>query len=46
MVDESRLIEPPEIPQDQDFVRFNVLFAHLFAALARSQSMANFQINP
>ncbi len=29
-----------------DYVHFNVLFAHLFAALSRSQSMAMFQINP
>ncbi len=32
-------------PQVMEFVQFNVLFAHLFAALSRSQATAKMQVN-
>jgi hypothetical protein len=33
------------IPQEMEFVHFNVPFAHLFAALTRSQAMSMIQVN-
>ena len=45
MVDEKTPIDPPDIPVC-DNVRFNVLLAHLFAVLSKSQSMSLLQVNP
>ena len=46
MVDEKTPIEPPEIREESEIVRFNVLLAHLFAVLSHSQSMSLLQVNP
>ena len=46
MVDEKTPIEPPEIREESEIVRFNVLLAHLFAVLSTSQSMSLLQVNP
>ncbi len=45
-VDEKTPIDPPEIRAEVEPVRFNVLLAHLFAVLSRSQSMGLLQVNP
>ena len=45
MVDEKTPIDPPDIPVGEN-VRFNVLLAHLFAVLSKSQSMSLLQVNP
>ena len=45
MVDEKTPIDPPDIPVCEN-VRFNVLLAHLFAVLSKSQSMSLLQVNP
>jgi uncharacterized membrane protein len=46
MVDEKTPIEPPEIREESEIVRFNVLLAHLFAVLSTSQSMSLLHVNP
>ena len=46
MADETRLVDPPFIPDTMELVHFNVLFAHLFSVLSGSQSMSAFEINP
>ena len=43
MLDGKHLIEPPIIPLD--LIHFNVLFAHLFRTLTKSQAMSHLQIN-
>ena len=45
MVDEKTPIDPPDIPVGEN-VLFNVLLAHLFAVLSKSQSMSLLQVNP
>jgi hypothetical protein len=39
-------ISIPTIPEDADLLRFNNLFAHLLKALAGSQGMSAYEINP
>ncbi len=39
-------ISIPTIPEDADLLRFNDLFAHLLKALAGSQGMSAYEINP
>ncbi len=44
MADETRLVDPPFIPDTMELVHFNVLLAHRFSVLSGSQSA--FEINP
>jgi hypothetical protein len=44
--DGNKRVDPPCIPDDVELVRFNPLFAHLFAALSKSQSMSRIAIVP
>ena len=46
LVDGNKRINPPCIPEDTELVRFNPLFAHLFAVLSKSQSMGSLAIVP
>ena len=46
MADETRLVDPPFIPDTMELVHFNLPFAHLFSVLSRNQSMSAFEINP
>ena len=46
MVDGTKPIAPPIVPENVELVRFNPLFAHLFAALSKSQSMSALEIVP
>jgi hypothetical protein len=39
-------ISIPTIPDDPDMLRFNDLFAHLFKAVAGSQGMSAYDVNP
>jgi hypothetical protein len=39
-------ISIPTIPDDAELLRFNYLFAHLLKALAGSQGMSSYDINP
>ncbi len=39
-------ISLPIIPQTHTLVHFNVMFAHLFSVLSKSQAMSLYEINP
>ena len=40
------MLLPPIIPDNTELVRFNPLFAHVYAALSKSQSMSELAIVP
>jgi hypothetical protein len=46
LLDGNKRVDPPCISDDMELVRFNPLFAHLFPALSKSQSMSRIAIFP
>jgi hypothetical protein len=46
LIDGSRSINVPLLEKTQPLKMFNVLFAHLFSFLAKSQAMQMYQVDP